>query len=265
MNIVYYKDLVNFLMKAKQNILVISSTLLFEKTILEIKVINGNVSLIDSDDSLHENLLCLMLKTSWTPNDVKAIVGYCVIMDLLTTINSDEVIKNPAYSVIADITNGAWRSAFTSDSDINKYKQQMSIYNKISPEERLMIDIGQIEGMSEPKNPLVTNKKIAIHGMQKLFINKNILTLCREIPYGGDVISLNGKKTILTHFDFIYHFEQELPEYVAVDKICDESYKIDGFEYRIQHTPTLDGGSISTFRCMVPMTTIELERINDNV
>lgn len=259
MNIVYYKDLVNFLMKARQNILVVSSILLFEKNTLEIKIVNGDVSVINSVNSLHENLLRLMMNTSWTHDEVKEIVGYCVIMDLLATMKSDDVLKNIAYSVITDISNGAWRSAFTSDGDIEQYKQQVAIYNQISATERLMIDIGQIEGMSKPESPLLKNKKMAIHGMQKLFVNKNLLTLCRDIPFGGDVISLNGKKTILTHFDFIYHFEQSLPEHVSVDKLCDESYKIDGFVYRIQHTPFQGGGSMSTFRCMVPMTSINLE------
>jgi hypothetical protein len=250
MNIFYYEDLVQFLLKAKQNILVVSSALLFEQPVLEIKVVNGDITFLDSELSLHESLLHLMLKKSWTPSDVKALLGYCVIMHLLASMKSDNILKSLAYSAVMDIANGAWRSAFTSNDEIDQYKQDMTIYRRMSPQERLMIETGQVEGMSEPENPLLKNKRLPIYGMEKLFASKNLFSLCREIPQAGDVISLNGEKAAINHFDFTYHFDQTLPEHLSVNKLCDTVSTIDGFRYRIQHVPIQGGGSTSTFRCL---------------
>ena len=52
MNIVYFNDLVKYLMAARQNVLVISSATLFEKENLQLKVINGNIKLVESDEIL---------------------------------------------------------------------------------------------------------------------------------------------------------------------------------------------------------------------
>ena len=64
MNIVYFNDLVKYLMAARQNVLVISSATLFEKENLQLKVINGDIKLVESDLTMHENLLHLLLKKS---------------------------------------------------------------------------------------------------------------------------------------------------------------------------------------------------------
>jgi len=247
MNIVYFNDLVKYLMAARQNVLVISSATLFEKENLQLKVINGDIKLVESDLTMHENLLHLLLKKHWTPCDIKSIVGYCVLIDLLTSINANDISQNPAYSVIKDISDGAWRSAFTSNEEIDKYKAQVARYNKLTDKERILISLGEINGMRAPVDPL-SNKSLSIYGMEQLFIDKSVFAFSREIPVGGDVISLNGEKALVTHFDFKYYFDVRIPEHVVVDEMRDEYSLIDDFHYRVQHVPTKDG-SISTFRC----------------
>ena len=69
MNIVYFNDLVKYLMAARQNVLVISSATLFEKENLQLKVINGDIKLVESDLTMHENLLHLLLKKHCLVND----------------------------------------------------------------------------------------------------------------------------------------------------------------------------------------------------
>ena len=72
-------------------------------------------------------------------------------------------------------------------------------------------------------------------------------SLIEEIPVGGDVISLNGEKALVTHFDFKYYFD-------ACSWACCRRWNawwvLAYWWFSLScSTRTTKDGSVSTFRC----------------
>ena len=63
--------------------------------------------------------IAFIAKKHWTFTLV--IMGYCVLIDLLTSINANDISQNPAYSVKGYI-RWCLALAFTSNEEIDKYK-----------------------------------------------------------------------------------------------------------------------------------------------
>ncbi len=247
--IIYQEDLVEYLCLARQNLLVVSSNVLFEKSNLEVCFVDGKINITNSNFNLHENFMKLLLKSSWENDEVKIIVGYVAIINLLSTTGEDsDITRRSVYTCVTDIVNGAWKSAYASKDDIESYRNALEKYNAISAMDLMLMDLNGT-APNRPENPLEKSMH-AIYGIEKIMHIENPIEFAPTLKYYGDIMAI-GKGTagfLQNPINTIYWANVELPEYIEVDEEFDDGFTKGDVDYRRSAFPGDDGDTHCTIR-----------------
>lgn len=247
-NITCLSDFIEYLQKRKQNLLVVSSNVLFEKNNLILVNKGDFITLEEHDFGLHENFLNLIMKHTWSFDDIKLIIGYCGIMSLY--INKEHEIYRSAAS-INDVVSGMWKAAYVSEDDILSYRERLHSYNKlVTPHANILSNLGYISGPKAPVNPLYQVKSFSIKGLELLLKLKEPLILTKILPYPTDLMSSSDgfvffKQCDLEYFLNIKYDRHQSPE----DGIVQDSIEYVGEDiYRVQRVACSNGESMNVFR-----------------
>lgn len=254
--ILYINDLKEYIILVKQNLMLISSNLFFEITKHKIEIRSDKIKIVHSHNSLYDNFLKIITKNSWTNNEIKEIMGYLSIMNLIISLNENDKsttnnLYNCVYSILAN-----YKIAYKSDQDIDQYKDELLKYNQLSLSNKIDIAMGGLNKIYKPKNPDDNISELVVYNIDAIFNIGHPLEFLSKIN-NGDELHSSGDDVVFKQGNLMYTANVSFNYNENIRN--KDSIKYKNLLFRVQSERMNNGKTSSVFRiCARPPIHFEL-------